>query len=124
MTSGMQVPTRVGRTADERELVEEDRQALDALAARRLRVALWLTGAMLVVYFAFILLIATTSLFPLKNPALISMPLASIAGFVVSLATRDRVAEERFYEAERRVLLGAPATATMQPAVARRRPAG
>lgn len=35
-----------------------DTEALDALAARRLRVALALTGAMLAVYFGFILLIA------------------------------------------------------------------
>jgi uncharacterized membrane protein (DUF485 family) len=58
MTSGAEVPTHDGPTADERELVDEDRRALDELAARRLRVALWLTGAMLVVYFTFILLIA------------------------------------------------------------------
>jgi uncharacterized membrane protein (DUF485 family) len=57
MKSGAQVPT-VGPQAEEREIVEEDQHALDALAARRLRVALWLTGAMLVVYFTFILLIA------------------------------------------------------------------
>jgi uncharacterized membrane protein (DUF485 family) len=58
MTSRGQVPTRAGPHADESEPVGEDRLALDALAARRLRVALWLTGTMLVVYFAFILLIA------------------------------------------------------------------
>jgi uncharacterized membrane protein (DUF485 family) len=38
--------------------VDADIAALEALAARRLRVALGLTGAMLVVYFGFILLIA------------------------------------------------------------------
>jgi cation/acetate symporter len=76
-----------------------------------------------------------SSLFPLKNPALISMPLAFATGIIVSLLTRERVAEDRFYEAERRVLLGAPtdgapamagapATAAAQPAVARRRPTG
>jgi uncharacterized membrane protein (DUF485 family) len=38
--------------------VDADDAALEAVAARRLRVALVLTGAMLVVYFGFILLIA------------------------------------------------------------------
>jgi cation/acetate symporter len=65
-----------------------------------------------------------SSLFPLKNPALISMPLAFISGIVVSLMTREVRAEDRFYEAERRILLGAPTAATMHPAVARRRPEG
>jgi uncharacterized membrane protein (DUF485 family) len=37
---------------------EDERQALERLAARRFRVAIVLTTAMLVVYFAFILLIA------------------------------------------------------------------
>jgi uncharacterized membrane protein (DUF485 family) len=37
---------------------EDERQALERLSARRLRVALVLTAAMLVVYFTFILLIA------------------------------------------------------------------
>jgi hypothetical protein len=55
---------------------------------------------------------------------LISMPAAFVVGFVVSLMTRDRTAEDRFYEAERRVLLGAPATVPMEPVVARRRPTG
>ena len=36
----------------------EELLELQALAARRLRVALWLTGAMLVIYFGFILLVA------------------------------------------------------------------
>jgi cation/acetate symporter len=49
------------------------------------------------------------SLFPLKNPALVSMPLAFLTGIVVSLMTRDREAEERFYEAERQIHLGAAA---------------
>jgi|SRR5215211_848059 len=38
--------------------VDADDAALEAVAAKRLRVALGLTGAMLVVYFGFILLIA------------------------------------------------------------------
>jgi uncharacterized membrane protein (DUF485 family) len=58
MTSGTQVTSVAGPHADEHELVLEDREALDRLAGKRLRVALWLTATMLVVYFAFILLIA------------------------------------------------------------------
>jgi cation/acetate symporter len=53
-----------------------------------------------------------SSLFPLKNPALISMPLAFAAGIVASLLTREREAVERFYEAERQIHLGAPAPVT------------
>ena len=41
-----------------RPAAEADIRALEQLAAKRLRVALALTGAMLVVYFGFILLIA------------------------------------------------------------------
>ena len=44
-----------------------DDAALEALAARRLRVALGLTGAMLVVYFGFILLIAFAKDFMAKE---------------------------------------------------------
>jgi cation/acetate symporter len=73
-----------------------------------------------------------SSLFPLRNPALISMPLAFVTGIVVSLMTREVKAEDRFYEAERRVLLGEPTptpagvstAASVQPVVARRRPEG
>jgi cation/acetate symporter len=50
----------------------------------------------------------SSSLFPLKNPALISMPLAFATGIVVSLLTRDVRARERFVEAERQIHLGAP----------------
>jgi cation/acetate symporter len=65
------------------------------------------------------------SLFPLKNPALISMPLAFAVGIVVSLLTRDAEAEERFYEAERRIIIGAPTRAVpADVAVAPRRPTG
>jgi cation/acetate symporter len=77
----------------------------------------------------------SSSLFPLKNPALVSMPLSFLAGIVVSFLTREVRAEDRFYEAERRILLGAPtagapamsgapATAAAGPAVARRRHTG
>jgi cation/acetate symporter len=66
-----------------------------------------------------------SSLFPLKNPALISMPLAFVTGIVVSLMTRDAEAEKRFYEAERRIVIGAPPRAVpMETAVAHRRPTG
>jgi cation/acetate symporter len=63
----------------------------------------------------------TTSLFPLKNPALISMPLAFATGIVVSLLTRDLESEARYEEAERRMHLGAaPAPAPLGASVARR----
>jgi cation/acetate symporter len=58
-----------------------------------------------------------TSLFPLKNPALVSMPLAFLTGIVVSLLSRERRAEELFYEAERQMHLGVPVPA---PVVRRR----
>ena len=47
-----------GRRPELDRAAEDERAALDRLAARRLRVALVLTTAMLVVYFTFILLIA------------------------------------------------------------------
>jgi cation/acetate symporter len=73
-----------------------------------------------------------SSLFPLRNPALISMPLAFVTGIVVSLMTREVRSEDRFYEAERRALLGEPTptpagvstAASVQPVVAPRRPEG
>jgi cation/acetate symporter len=43
----------------------------------------------------------------MKNPTLISMPLAFLTGFVVSLLTRDEVAESRFEEQRVRSYLGA-----------------
>ena len=62
-----------------------------------------------------------TSLFPLKNPALVSMPLAFATGIVVSLLTRDVESEARYDEAERRMHLGeAPAPVPVEAAVARR----
>lgn len=45
--------------------------------------------------------------FSLKNPALVSMPLAFIVGIGVSLLTREAGSEERFHEAERQIHLGA-----------------
>jgi cation/acetate symporter len=53
--------------------------------------------------------------FPLKNPALISMPLAFLGGIMVSLMTRDRRSEERFVEAERQIHLGAAAPPAPEP---------
>jgi cation/acetate symporter len=44
----------------------------------------------------------------LKNPALISMPVAFGLGIVVSLLWPEREAQRRFVEAERQIVLGAP----------------
>jgi cation/acetate symporter len=44
----------------------------------------------------------------LKNPALISMPVAFGLGIVVSLLRPEREAQRRFVEAERQIVLGAP----------------
>jgi cation/acetate symporter len=44
--------------------------------------------------------------FPLKNPALVTIPLSFAVGVLVSLATRDDVAVERFAAAERRMHVG------------------
>lgn len=46
-------------------------------------------------------------IFPLKNPGIISIPLGFLAGWLVSILSREREAEERFLEVERRVHLGA-----------------
>jgi cation/acetate symporter len=45
--------------------------------------------------------------FPLKNPALISMPLSFAAGVLVSLLSRDAAALEGFERCRRRTILGA-----------------
>ncbi len=45
---------------------------------------------------------------PLRNPAIIAMPLSVAAAIGVSLLTRERDAVERFAEMRRRVLSGAP----------------
>jgi cation/acetate symporter len=44
--------------------------------------------------------------FPLKNPALITVPLSFVVGVVVSLLRPDARAQEKFVEVERRGLLG------------------
>jgi cation/acetate symporter len=61
-----------------------------------------------------------SSLFPLKNPALVSMPLAFAVGIVVSLLAPERRAEERFAEAERQIHLGAAAATPATPPPAAR----
>ena len=48
----------------------------------------------------------TDAWFPLRNPALVTIPLSFAVGVVVSLATRDDVAVERFAAAERRMHVG------------------
>lgn len=60
-----------------------------------------------------------SSLFPLKNPALVSMPLAFLTGILVSLFAPERRAEELFVEVEHRMHLG-----PTQPPVTAPRPAG
>jgi cation/acetate symporter len=45
--------------------------------------------------------------FPLKNPALVTIPLSFATGIIVSLATRDVGARERFAQVERQMHLGA-----------------
>ena len=46
--------------------------------------------------------------FPLRNPALVSMPLAFVVGIVVSLLAPEKAAFDAFAVAERRMILGAP----------------
>ena len=65
---------------------DPDVRALDALAARRLRVALSLTAAMLVVYFGFILLIAFAKGF-LSERIVSGLTVGMALGVVVILAT-------------------------------------
>ena len=59
-----------------------------------------------------------SSFFPLRNPALVSMPLAFLTGIVVSLLSPERRAEERFLDAERQIHLGAAAGPTPPPPAA------
>jgi uncharacterized membrane protein (DUF485 family) len=63
-----------------------DDSELDALAARRLRLALGLTGAMLVVYFGFILLIAFAKDF-MANEITDGLTVGIALGVLVILAT-------------------------------------
>jgi cation/acetate symporter len=50
----------------------------------------------------------TEAAFPLKNPALVTVPLAFLTGVAVSLLTPERQAVRRYAEVERQMLLGAP----------------
>ena len=49
----------------------------------------------------------STAIFPLKNPALVTIPLAFATGIVVSLLRRDPASEARHEALETRLLLGA-----------------
>ncbi|AKT36819.1 solute symporter family protein [Chondromyces crocatus] len=53
------------------------------------------------------LLHKATAIFPLKNPALVTMPLSFLVGIVVSLLSPEPTASMRFAEVERRMHLGA-----------------
>jgi uncharacterized membrane protein (DUF485 family) len=76
-----------GRRPDELDRrAEDERKALDRLAARRLRVALILTMAMLVVYFTFILLIAFDKTL-LGEMLTDGLSLGILLGVIVVLAT-------------------------------------
>jgi cation/acetate symporter len=57
------------------------------------------------------------ALIGLKNPALISMPLAFATGILVSVLRPEREARRRFVEAERQIHLGA-AVSPRRPAAA------
>ena len=48
----------------------------------------------------------SSAIFPLKNPAIISMPLAFLAGFLVSIAGREEKAREMFESEKLRSFLG------------------
>ena len=55
------------------------------------------------------------ALFPLKNPGLVTIPLAFLAGIVTSLLLPERAAAERFAEVEQRLHLGADLEAAAEP---------
>ena len=74
------------RAAVELDSAEVDDEALEALAAKRWRVALTLTGAMLVVYFGFILLIAFAKGF-LAREITEGLSVGMALGVLVILAT-------------------------------------
>ena len=48
----------------------------------------------------------TAAIFPLKNPAIVSMPIASLVGIVVSLMSSDPIAEAKFEDEKLRTYLG------------------
>jgi cation/acetate symporter len=47
--------------------------------------------------------------FPLKNPALITIPLSFLVGILVSLLTPEKAAMDGYQQKQRRMILGAPA---------------
>ena len=53
------------------------------------------------------LLHRASAIFPMKNPALISMPLSFLVGAIVSLARPEEAAQRGFEQSERRMHLGA-----------------
>jgi len=75
-----------GRRPELDNAAEDERAALERLAARRLRVALILTTAMLVVYFTFILLIAFDKSL-LGEMITDGLSLGILLGVIVVLAT-------------------------------------
>jgi cation/acetate symporter len=92
-------------------------------------VASMLTGAASAVVLIFLsptvqvdLLGNKEALFPLKNPGLVTMPLAFLVGWVVSLLAPEPEASGRFAEVKHRMHVGqeadAPAPASMPPAAA------
>jgi cation/acetate symporter len=52
---------------------------------------------------------AQTALFPLKNPAIVTIPAGFLAGIVVSLASPEPAAASAFDAKDRRMILGASA---------------
>jgi cation/acetate symporter len=77
-------------------------------------VASMLTGSFSAVVLIFLsptvqvdLLKNTSALFPLKNPGIITMPLAFIVGVLVSLMFPERESSERFAEVKHRMHMGA-----------------
>jgi cation/acetate symporter len=54
------------------------------------------------------LLGGTSAWFPLRNPALITIPLAFAVGYVVSLRSPERGAATRYVEFERQMMFGRP----------------
>jgi cation/acetate symporter len=48
----------------------------------------------------------TSAIFPLKNPGLVSIPLAFLVGIVISLIDNEQQAQEKFSEVENRIHIG------------------
>jgi cation/acetate symporter len=87
-------------------------------------VASMLTGAFSAVVLIFLsptvqvdLLKNATAYFPLKNPGVITIPLAFAVGVVVSLLFPEREASERFAEVKHRMHVGAPKPGLPSPEV-------